>query len=136
MSIVQRVLVVTALPLYAGLVFILDVITPLGIDVWVLNLPVILVPVLLRRTRLLVYFGPACSAMLAFGWLGSPEASNPAWWDILNRGLGLATLWLIAAMGTKMIKGSNRLDNALLAMERSEERLSSPWKEQGWAQLT
>jgi hypothetical protein len=40
MSTAQRVLLMTALALYAGLVFVLDLITPVGIEIWVLNLPV------------------------------------------------------------------------------------------------
>jgi PAS domain S-box-containing protein len=112
-----------ALASYSVLVFVLDIVTPLGIDVWVLNLPVILVPVLLRNARMVVYLSLACSAMLALGWIGSPLASNPAWWDFLNRGMGLATLWLIAVMAIIIIKGATRLDNALQALEHSEERL-------------
>jgi PAS domain S-box-containing protein len=37
--------------------------------------------------------------------------------------MGIATLWLIAAMAIIIIKGSTRLDKALRALELSEERL-------------
>jgi PAS domain S-box-containing protein len=123
MSNSRRVLLMSALATYSVLVFALDLVTPLGIDAWVLNLPVILVPVLLRNARMVVYLSLACSATLALGWIGSPMASNPAWWDILNRGMGLATLWLITVMAIRIIEGSTRLDNALRALEHSEERL-------------
>jgi PAS domain S-box-containing protein len=123
MSTVQRVHLMTALGLYAGLVFVLDVITPVGIEIWVLNLPVIVVPVLFRNLRLVVLLSLACSAMLVLGWVWSPPGGNPPLWDILNRGMGLATLWLIAVMAIIMIKGSTRLDNALRALEHIEERL-------------
>jgi PAS domain S-box-containing protein len=123
MNTVQRLYLATALVLYSVLVLILDILTPLGVDVWVLNLPVIIVPVLLRNIRMVVYFALASSVMLAFGWVGSPLASNPAWWDFLNRGMGLATLWVIAVMAIIIIKGSTRLDKALRALETSEERL-------------
>jgi PAS domain S-box-containing protein len=123
MSTVQRVLLMTGLALYAGLVFVLDVMTPLGIDVWVLSLPLIVVPVLLRNLRIVVFLSLACSAMVAVGWVVSPLASNPAWWDILNRGMGLLTLWVIAVMAIIIIKRSTRLDEALLALAHSEERV-------------
>jgi two-component system sensor kinase FixL len=123
MSNSRRVLLIWALVLYSVLVLALDIVTPLGIDVWVLNLPVILVPVLLRNARMVVYLGLACSATLALGWVGSPLANNPPWWDIVNRVMGLATLWLIAVMVIRIIEGSTRLDNALRALEHSEERL-------------
>jgi PAS domain S-box-containing protein len=121
--ITRRSLLVTALALYAGLVFILDVNTPLGIEIWVLNLPVIFVPALFRNLRMVVFVSLACSAMLVLGWVASPPGSNPPLWDILNRVMGLATLWLIAFMAIIIIKGSTRLDSALQALGHSEERL-------------
>jgi PAS domain S-box-containing protein len=123
MSTAQRLLLMTALALYAGLVFVLDLITPVGIEIWVLNLPVIVVPVLFRNLRMVVLLSLACSAMLVLGWVWSPPGGNPPLWDTLNRGMGLATLWLIAAMAIIIIKRSTRLDNALRALEHSEERL-------------
>jgi hypothetical protein len=75
MSSVQRVLLMTALALYAGLVFVLDVITPMGIGIWVLNLLVIVVPVLLRNLRLVVFLTLTCSAMLILGWVWSPPGA-------------------------------------------------------------
>jgi PAS domain S-box-containing protein len=72
---------------------------------------------------MVLYFSLAGSAVLAFGWIGSPLASNPAWWEMLNRGMGLGTLWLIAVMAVVIIKGSARLEDALRALEHSEERV-------------
>jgi PAS domain S-box-containing protein len=123
MSNSRRVLLMTALALYAGLVFVLDLITPPGIEIWVLNLPVIVVPVLLRNLRMVVFLTLACSAMLVLGWVGSPPGGNPPLWDTWNRGMGLATLSLIAVMAVVIIKRSTRLDSALRALEHSEERL-------------
>jgi PAS domain S-box-containing protein len=123
MSTVQRLLLMTALGLYAGVVFVLDLITPAGIEIWVLNLPVIVVPVLFRNLRVVVFLTLACSAMLVLGWGWGPPGGNPPWWDTWNRGMGLATLWLIAVMAIILIKRSTRLDHALRALEYSEERL-------------
>jgi PAS domain S-box-containing protein len=137
MSNSRRVLLMTALASYCVLVFVLDVITPLGIEVWVLNLPVILVPVLLRNLRLVVFLTLACSAAVILGSVFSPPGHNPPSWDILNRGMGLATIWLIAVMAINSIKRSTQLDDALgclrreiaerdrisRALEQSEERL-------------
>ena len=123
MSTVQRILLMTALALYAGLVFVLDIITPLGIDVWVLNVPVIVVPLLVRNRRMVVFFSLACSTMLVVGWFVSPTGPMPPLWDALNRGMGLATLWLIAVMAVVLIKRSTRLDDALRVLQYNEERL-------------
>jgi PAS domain S-box-containing protein len=133
----QQVLLMTALALYSVPVFILDVVTPLGIEVWVLNLPVIFVPVLFRSYRMVVFLSLVSSAMVIVGSILSPPGGNPPSWDILNRGMGLATIWLIAALAINIIKRSTRLDDALSslrreiaehgrtarALEQSEERL-------------
>jgi PAS domain S-box-containing protein len=132
-----RLLLVTALALYSVLLFILDVITPPGIGIWVLNLPVIVVPVFFRSLRMVVFFSLACSALLIVGWVVSPPGNDPPLWDALNRGMGLAALWVIAVMAIIIIKKSTQLDNALnnlrreiaehgrtsLALAGSEERL-------------
>jgi PAS domain S-box-containing protein len=137
MSNSRRVLLMTALASYSVLVFILDVITPVGIEVWVLNLPVVIVPVLFRNPRLVVLFSLASSAMVVVGWLLSPPGYNPPSWDILNRVIGLAIIWLIAVMAISFITKTTLLDDALgrlrreiaerdlisQALEESEERL-------------
>jgi PAS domain S-box-containing protein len=114
----RRILLTTALTSYSVLVFVLDVITPLGIEVWVLNLPVILVPVLLRNLRLVVFLTLASSAIVVFGSIFSPSGYNPPLWDILNRGMGLATVWLIAVMAISFIKRTIQLDDALSRLRR------------------
>jgi PAS domain S-box-containing protein len=138
MSNVRAVLLMTGGALYAVLVFILDVVTPAGIEVWVLNVAVILLPVLYRSTRMVVFLSLACSAMVIIGHFDSPPGGkNPASWDILNRGMGLVTMWLVALMAVNTIKRSNQLDYALgrlrreiaehsetaRALEQNEERL-------------
>src|SRR6516164_1110190 len=118
MSNTWRVLLLTVLVLYSVLVFILDVIAPLGIEVWVLNVPVILVPVLFRSSRMVVAAGIACSAMLGAGGVLSPPGSNPFSWDVLNRGMGLTIMWLIAGVAINIIKRSNQLDHAIDTLQR------------------
>jgi PAS domain S-box-containing protein len=127
----------TALAAYSVLVFLLDVITPLGIEVWVLNLPVVIVPIWFRSPRLVTFLGLTSSAMLVAGCLLSPSGYNPPLWDFLNRAMGLATIWLISVMAICFIKTTTQLDDALgrlqrevverdrisEALEQSEERL-------------
>jgi hypothetical protein len=91
MSTTQRILLMTALGLYAALVFILDAITPPGIDIWVLNLPVIVVPVFFRNVRIVLLFSLACSAMVILGSFSPPAWGDQPPWDVMNRGMGIAT---------------------------------------------
>jgi PAS domain-containing protein len=138
MSHSQRILLMAAFAVYSVLVLVLDIVTPLGIEAWVLNLPVVIVPVLFRSPRMVVLFGVASSAMLVVAWrLSPPGGFNPPSWDLLNRGMGLATIWLIAVVVIKLIKRTIQLDVALSrlrretaqrervgrALEQSEERL-------------
>jgi PAS domain S-box-containing protein len=118
MTNMQRVLLMTALALYLGLVLMLDVFTPQGIDVWVLNVPVVLVPVLVRDHRMVVFLSVACTAMLVVGWVGSSTGPMPPLWDMLNRGMGLATLSLIAVMAIMIIKKSTQLDDSVSTLRR------------------
>ena len=133
----RRALLLTALALYSILVFIMDAIAPLGIEIWVLNLPVLLVPMLLRNKGLVVVAGLACSLMLIAGSVVSPSGANPVLRDYMNRCIGLATIWLIVGMALNSIKRSTQLDAAVShlqleiarhhqtsrSLECSEERL-------------
>jgi PAS domain S-box-containing protein len=137
MSTMQRMFLMTALVLCAVPAFILDAISPLGIEIWMLNVPLILMPVLFRNRRMVISLSLACSAMVVLGSYLSPPASNPRSWDILNRGMGVAIMWLIAALAIIVIKRSTQLDDAVgslrreiaehdetgRALELSEERL-------------
>jgi PAS domain S-box-containing protein len=86
---------------------------------------------------MVVFLGLACSAMVSFGLIGSPPAHNPAWWDTLNRAMGVTVLWLIAGLAISIVNKSSKLNDALsglrreitdhrrtsLALEQSQERL-------------
>jgi PAS domain S-box-containing protein len=118
-----RVLMLTAIAVYCIAVFTVDVLTPLGIEVWMLNVPVILVPVLFRSRRAVVIAGLACSALVAVGSFLSPPGQNPLSWDILNRGMGLIVMWLIVAMTIYIVNSSNQLDNVISTLAQSEDRM-------------
>jgi PAS domain S-box-containing protein len=118
MSTMRRILLMTALVLCAVPAFILDAISPLGIDTWMLNVPLILIPVFFRNTRGVISLCLACSAMVVLGSLLSPPGSNPRSWDIMNRAMGLATMWLIAMLAVVIIKRSAQLDDALSSLRR------------------
>jgi PAS domain S-box-containing protein len=118
MSKTRRRLLLTTLALYACAIFVVDIFTPLGIEVWVLNVPVILVPVLLRKTRMVLIAGVACSVMVLLGSVLSPPGGNPLAWDVLNRGMGLTTMGVIVAMAVSFINKSNQLDDVIRSLHR------------------
>ena len=114
----RRVLLMTALALYSLVVFVLDAVSPPGIEVWILNLPVILLPVFKRSRRLVVMATLTCSVLVAVGSIMSPPGYNPPSWDILNRTMGIVALWLIAAVAIVLIKMSTQLEDALTRLRR------------------
>lgn len=118
----KRRALIAALILYSVLVFILDLISPQGIEVWVLNLPVFLVPMLFRNTRMVVLAGVACSIMTITGSVLSPPGSIPLSWDAINRGMGLATIWLMACMAINTINRSRQLDEAINSLRREMDQ--------------
>jgi PAS domain S-box-containing protein len=118
MSNMQRFLLISILVLCAVPAFILDAISPLGIEIWMLNVPLILIPALFRNRRLVIALSMVCSAMVVLGGVLSPPGNNPRLWDILNRGMGVATMWLIAVLAIVTMKRSTQLDDALASLRR------------------
>jgi two-component system sensor kinase FixL len=114
----RRLLVLTAVALYSITVLLADLVTPMGIEVWVLNLPLLMVPILVRNTRMVVVITLLCSAMVVVGWIISPPGNNPPSWDLLNRGMGLGAMLLIAIMARHSIQTATRLDDALGSLRR------------------
>jgi signal transduction histidine kinase len=94
-------------------IFIVDVLTPQGMEVWVLYLPFILAPVWISSARLvgIAYLG--CSAMVVLGGFLSPTGANPPWWDLLNRGMGMMTIGLMAFACTLLCHKSGRLTDVM-----------------------
>jgi signal transduction histidine kinase len=114
----RRILVLIAVALYSATVLVADFITPMGIEVWVLNLPLLLVPILVRSTRMVVGVTLLCTAIVIAGSTISPPGNNPPSWDILNRGMGLGAMLLIAVMARHIINTTTQLDAAMERLRR------------------
>jgi PAS domain S-box-containing protein len=112
----KRVLLLTAIIGLAGLVLVLDLLTPLGIAVWVLYLPVLLLSVGLgNRAALLTACG--CSGLLTVGTFLSPPGI-PLGWEVANRIMGLAVVWLTTVLALNERKRARHLAEANAALER------------------
>jgi PAS domain S-box-containing protein len=105
--------------------FVVDLVTPPGLEVWVWYLPVILAPVWFNNVRAVIVASAACSVLVVVGVFISPAGSNPAWWDLLNRGMGLAALWLMAFAGITIARRSllvaETMANLWVAVKRHEQ---------------
>jgi PAS domain S-box-containing protein len=105
----QRILVLSAASAFALAVFIVDVLSPVGVEVWVFYLPVILAAAWLNDARGVVVSALACASLVILGALISPTGENPTWQDALNRGMGLLAMGFTAFTGITICRRSSRL---------------------------
>src|SRR5262245_9745125 len=106
MSEYQHRIIVLASWCVAVAVFVVDVLTPAGVEVWVLYLPVIVIAAWFNDARSVVISAVICSVLVIAGMFFSPPGENPPWWDLLNRGMGLTTISLTTWLGTTICRRS------------------------------
>ena len=79
------------------MVFVLDLMTPLGFAIWILYI----LPILLTRWSsfrfLTASVAGACTALIIFGYFNSPPGIDPEI-ALLNRLLGILMLWTTALL--------------------------------------
>jgi signal transduction histidine kinase len=112
---------------WVGIVFLLDLLTPLGVEVWVLYLPVIFAPALLNSSRQILVLTWACSGLVVAGSFFSHPGSliiSVVWSDVVNRGMGLLAIWLIAFAGLISAR-SWQLAQAVNALHRKTADLEA-----------
>lgn len=135
----RRARLLTAVGIFSAAVFVVDVLTPAGVEVWVLYLPVILAPVWYNNARHVVLASATCSALVVIGSFFSHPypIGELIWLDLLNRGMGLMAMWLTAYAGITLCRRSARLGEVMEnlrqeiahhkkteeALTQSEERL-------------
>jgi signal transduction histidine kinase len=98
--------------LFAALVFVADLLSPLGGAAWVLYLPVVLAPVWLNNPRQVVLASAACSVLVLTGFFLA-HTDVGLWRGLRNRGMGLMALWLTASAGIVICRRSMQLAEAL-----------------------
>jgi PAS domain S-box-containing protein len=112
----KRVLLLAAILGLAALVLLLDLLTPTGLAVWVLYLPVLLLSVGLgNRATLLTASG--CSGLVAVAMFLCPQGV-PVSWEVANRIMGLAVVWLTTLLALNERKRARHLAEANAALER------------------
>jgi PAS domain S-box-containing protein len=117
----RRTLQMMAILLCTAAVFIVDLLTPTGIEIWVFYLPVILIPVLSNNPRLVIVGSVVCSVLVVIGHFASPEGSNPPSWDVLNRAMGLMAIWLSAHRGIIVCSRTTQLEKALTDLQQETD---------------
>jgi hypothetical protein len=87
--------VIVVIVALTGIVFILDVLTPLGIAIWAMYV----LPLGITRwsaiEHLVFIVAGACTALIMLGYVYSPPGASFEV-AILNRGLGVLMVWITA----------------------------------------
>jgi len=117
-----RNLILAAAAAYIGAVAVTDFATPLVLDVWVLYLPVILVPVWFNSARLVTLTAGVCSILIV-GDAMLPHPRTPFLFALGNMAMGLTALWLTAFAGVTVVKRAEEIAQKNLHLAESEERL-------------
>lgn len=104
--------------LFTALVFVVDLVTRIGIGVWVFYLPVILSLVLFGDNRLIVFGATLCSVLVIICFFLSPHEPPPSGPRFLNRGMAILSIWLSAATSMVFFNRSEQLKATSDALQR------------------
>ena len=118
----QRVLLFSAIFACVSAVALVDWLTPLVLDVWVLYLPIVLVPVWLNESRPIVITAATCSVLMGVDAF-LPQRNTARAFVLGNLSMGLIALWLTALTGITIVNRSRELARKSQSLIESEERL-------------
>ena len=80
----------------AGLIFVVDLLTPLGVADGMLYAAVIVAMPSRGRLSWVVLAAFGCTILILGGYALSPEGEVPEWTSLLNRGMSLLIVWVLA----------------------------------------
>lgn len=121
-------LLVTAIILLTASLFLVDLLTPLGFEVWLPYIAVILMSLWLPHRRHTYWTAALCTVLIVCGMYLSPPGNEP-WMDISNRVLAGIVFWVTAAAGlaarrTRELEKANlKLEEEISRRERLEAQL-------------
>jgi len=102
---------------WAAGVFVADLFTPLGVAIWALYVPVVLIAAPLRRPTIAYLLAAGCTVATAAGLFLSPPGGSFEWgWK--NRIMGLVALWLSAWAAAAIARRSRQLGEALAEVQK------------------
>jgi signal transduction histidine kinase/ActR/RegA family two-component response regulator len=105
---------VTAVVVLAGGLFVVDLLVPLGVAVWLSYLGVVLLSLWFPSRWQTYATAAVCTALMLLGLFHSPPGGGPVWMAASNRLLGIFSLWVAAVVGlaarrTFELQEANRL---------------------------
>ncbi|MEC4889045.1 MAG: PAS domain-containing protein [Nitrospira sp.] len=104
-------------------VFVADWLTPLGVLVFILYVPLCLACLWMASERQAVFMAGFCSVLMILGLFLSPPGV-PFVWGIFNRSLGLASLWGALWAGVTFGRRTEQLADALRQSEQEQKAIA------------
>jgi len=96
----------------AGVVFIVDLMLPLGVAEWVPYAALVLLSLWSPRRNFALILAAACTLLIILGFLFSPSGGGPPRVDIFNRSLGIVVIWVIGILCVLRLRAEEALRNA------------------------
>jgi signal transduction histidine kinase/DNA-binding response OmpR family regulator len=89
--------------------FLADLLTPLGVAVWIFYLVPLVLTLFGSRANLPIAIAAVCTVLIALGFVVSPRTAQfPSAIAQLNRAFGIATLWIVAVFVRRLV--ANRME--------------------------
>lgn len=98
-------------------IFVVDLLTPPWLHVWVLYMPLILAPVMFNNARQIIVVAAACSMFMLIA-SGKNPLGFSFWSDVVNPAKDFLALWLTAFAGITIARRSNQLAAAMDSLKR------------------
>ncbi len=96
----------------AGVVFIVDLMLPLGVAEWVPYAALVLLSLWSPRRNFALILAAACTLLIILGFLFTPAGGGPPRVDIFNRSLGIVVIWVIGILCVLRLRAEEALRNA------------------------
>src|SRR5436190_1584893 len=123
MRIERTPLLLAAILLLTTGLFVVDVLTPHGFEVWLPYMAVILMALWIPRRRYTYWTAALCTAFTACGAFLSPPGDIVwTWMDVTNRALAGVVFWVVAAAGLAA-RRTRELEEEIARRERLEAQL-------------
>jgi len=79
----------------------LDVVTPLSIADWLIEVILVWIASVRGTTREMVLVASAGTGAIALGFWSSPDLTDPLWVAVVNRSVAVGLIWMMVIVGCK-----------------------------------
>lgn len=104
----------------AACIFLIDLMTPLGVGEWIAYLIPVLIASRSANAKHLVWLSSALTLLAILGFIGSHPGVVPTELAAVNRALGVGVLWVATALIVQRVRAERKQARLEAALRRSE----------------